>query len=211
MSTITEQQKQAILSWVETHGIPAGLGTAEAACSIASINLALTGELTDRIPDCMSLVIGKWISRVQDAMPADIRNGSEWKSLLPLAAGTGRQREKERGEVLMEWMWITVLPYLQGIADKRGFGEKWRAMCEQKTRIAAKEALAAADAVADADADYAANAAANAAAYAADAVADADADYAAKSAVYAAYANRRGAWQHFNPCEVLRRLIEVSN
>ena len=192
MSTITKEQQQAILSWVSTHDIPSGLGTAEAACSIASINLALTGELTDRIPDCMSPVIGRWIIRVQDSMPADMRNGAEWKHLLPLAAGTGRKHEAERRQIVMDWMWITVLPYLQALADKRGFGDKWRAMCEQKTWSAAKEAksdAAYAYAYADAAAD---------AAYAA--AADAAAD---------AYAKDQ-AWKHFNPCEVLRHLIEVS-
>ncbi|MBR8343056.1 hypothetical protein KDX40_04800 [Burkholderia ambifaria] len=203
MSTITQEQQQAILSWVQTHGIPSGLGTEEAACSIASINLALTGELTDRIPDCMSPVIGRWIIQVQDAMPADMRNGAEWKHLLPLAAGTGREHEKEHREIVMEWMWVTVLPYLQALADKRGFGDKWREMCQQKTYAAAKEAKYAADAAAAYAADAAAAAAyayaaADAAAYAADAAADA-----------AAYAKDQ-AWKHFNPCEVLRRLIEVS-
>jgi hypothetical protein len=207
MSTITKEQQQAILSWVSTHGIPSGLGTAEAACSIASINLALTGELTDRIPDCMSPVIGRWIIRVQDAMPADMRNGAEWKHLLPLAAGTGQEHEAERRQIVMGWMWVTVLPYLQALADKRGFGEKWRAMCQQKTRAAAKEAQHAA-AAAYADAAYAAAAAAYAAA---DADADADADaYAAAYAAAAAAAAKDQAWKHFNPCEVLRRLIKVS-
>jgi hypothetical protein len=70
--------------------LPSGLGTEESACSIAAINLALTGELTDDIPDCMSEVIGRWIIPTQDAMPAELRNSPRWKSLLPLAAGTGQ-------------------------------------------------------------------------------------------------------------------------
>ncbi|MDN7988952.1 hypothetical protein QZM97_02565, partial [Burkholderia orbicola] len=168
MSTITQEQQKAILDWVSTHPIPSGIGSEEAACSIASINLALTGELTDRIPDCMSPVIGRWIIRVQDAMPADMRNGAEWKHLLPLAAGTGRQHEAERRQIVMDWIWLTVLPYLQTLADKRGFGDKWRAMCQQKTRASAKEAkdAAAAAAAYAADAAYAAYAAAADAAYA---------------------------------------------
>lgn len=73
-----------------------GLGQNEhEACSIVAINLALTGKLTDEIPDCMSPVIGNWIIRIQDAMPEEMRNSEEWKSLLPFAAGTGREFEKK--------------------------------------------------------------------------------------------------------------------
>ena len=41
--------------------IPVGLGNEEAACSIAAINIAISGQFTARIPECMSKVIGKWI------------------------------------------------------------------------------------------------------------------------------------------------------
>jgi hypothetical protein len=105
MSTITKDQQQAIAAFLATHELPAGLGSQEAACSIAAINLALTGELTDRIPDCMSKVIGEWIIRVQDSMPSTMRNSDEWKRLLPLAAGTGREHESERLKLILAWMW----------------------------------------------------------------------------------------------------------
>ena len=95
MPTIDADQRQAITDFLEGRHIPSGLGTAEEACSIAAINLALTGELTDHIPDCMSLVIGKWIIVVQDAVPDELRNSAEWRRLLPLAAGTGRARADE--------------------------------------------------------------------------------------------------------------------
>ena len=93
---ITQEQKDAIAAKVNGMTLPSGVGTKESACSIAAINLALTGRLTDRIPDCMSEVVGKWIIVVQDAMPDKMRNSPAWKSLLPLAAGTGREREPER-------------------------------------------------------------------------------------------------------------------
>src|SRR5690606_14402171 len=97
-----------------------GLGSRERACSIAAINLALSGDLTDDIPECMSPTIGRWIIQVQDTMPAEIRNSAEWRGLLPLAAGTGREHEEERRAVILDWMWGTVLPSLQGLADERG-------------------------------------------------------------------------------------------
>src|ERR1700743_2403223 len=130
MSTITAEQKSKISDYLSNHVLPKGLGTKETACSIAAINLALSGKLTDKIPNCMSYVIGRWIIRVQDAMPSDMRNSTKWKTLLPLAAGTGRNQddEKRRMNIILGWMWDTVLPHIQPVAEKYGFGEKWKAM-----------------------------------------------------------------------------------
>ena len=135
-STITEAQQQAIRDYVMSHNLSYGKGTEESACSIAAINLALSGKLTDNIPDCMSEVIGRWIIVVQDAMPYEMRNSLAWKSLLPLAAGTGRDREQERRNILLDWMWGTVLPIVQPVADKHGFGAEWTTMLEERTKEA---------------------------------------------------------------------------
>jgi len=91
----------------------------------------------------MSEVIGKWIIRVQDAMPAEMRNSDRWKNLLPLAAGTGREHEQERLQIILNWMWGTVLPSLQPLADKQGFGETWRQMTEERSAEAAMAEAAA--------------------------------------------------------------------
>lgn len=201
--------------------LPTGIGTAENACSIAAINLALTGTLTDDIPFCMSEVIGKWIISVQDAMPSKMRNSSDWKSLLPLAAGTGRDREKERLEIIMQWMWTDVLPTVQPIADRIGFGIEWRAMTDVKTVNAAKAAAAHAAEAAEAGAEAAkaaeavvwaaraAEAAAEAAEAARDAAARAAAGADAAWAVSWAAAAGAVAWAQFNPCGLLWRLIEA--
>lgn len=113
MALTTEQSKSLtdLLSRVE---LGKGIGTEDSPCSIAAINIALSGELTDKIPDCMSLVIGQWIIEVQDKMPHATRNCRQWKELLPLAAGTGREREKEeaRFSLLADWMWERVLPLI---------------------------------------------------------------------------------------------------
>lgn len=161
--------------------IPTGLGTEEEACSIAMINLALTGTLTDQIPDCMSPVVGQWIIGVQDNMPDAMRNSLGWRMLLPAAAGTGRDHEKERLDLIMEWMWATVLPTVQPIADKGGFGVQWAAMCEQRTEKAGDAAGDAAGAVARAVAGAVARAVA-----------------------------RDAAWAAFSPIGLLTRLIAVS-
>src|SRR5271165_2996249 len=140
MSTITKEQEQAITAYLATRDISVGVGTEESACSIAAINLALTGELTDAIPGCMSEVIGRWIIRIQDAMPAAMRNSPEWRQLLPLAAGTGRELEQVRLAIILDWTWDIVLPMIQPIADAHGFGGKWRLMCSERTAEAARAA-----------------------------------------------------------------------
>jgi hypothetical protein len=200
MSTITLEQQTAIAEKLASMTLPSGLGNEEAACSIAAINLALTGKLTDDIPPCMSEVIGKWIIGVQDSMPDDMRNSERWKSLLPLAAGTGRDKEQERIAVILDWMWGTVLPTLQPLADARGFGSEWKRMTTERTQAttrAAATAAAWAVAYAEADAAYAATYAAEDAAAAATAAATYAADAAAD------------VWQTFDPCGLLEKLIEA--
>lgn len=81
ISTITQKQADKIAAYLDTHELPKGLGSNESACSIAAINLALTGRLTDEIPACMSRVIGRWIIGIQDAAPHEMRNSPEWKRL----------------------------------------------------------------------------------------------------------------------------------
>jgi hypothetical protein len=99
----------------------------------------------------MSEVIGNWIITIQDRMPDDMRNSSDWKRLLPLAAGTGRDHEPERLAIVMDWMW-SALTMVQPIAAAGGFGSEWLAMCRERSTTAAYATAA-----------YAARAAANAA------------------------------------------------
>jgi hypothetical protein len=144
MSTLTPAQEASIAAYLKGRHIPAGVGTAESACSVAAINLALTGRLTDAIPACMSLVVGRWIIVIQDAMPDAMRNGEPWRALLPRAAGTGRAREAQRLAIIMDWMWGTVLPQLQPVADAGGYGDAWARMCSERTEEAAAARAAAA-------------------------------------------------------------------
>ena len=145
MTTVWTQEADARLrDYLASHELVAGIGTEESACSVAAINLALTAELTDTIPMCMSKVIGQWMILVQDAMPSEMRNSPGWKCLLPMAAGTGREREEERLALVMDWMWGTVLPDLQSVADQGGFGAEWRTMCLEKSPAAAGAAARAA-------------------------------------------------------------------
>jgi hypothetical protein len=140
---IPQDAYQRLTTYLATHQLSQGLGTKEAACSIAAINLALTGRLTDDIPDCMSLPLGGWIIGIQDAMPDYIRNSTEWKTLLPEAAGTGRDREAERTRLIVDWMWDDVLPQLLPVVRKWGVEAVWQEMLSQRTSLSALSARAA--------------------------------------------------------------------
>jgi hypothetical protein len=200
-STITSEQEHAIAVYLKDRHITAGLGTADEACSIAAINLALFGKLTDNVPDCMSFIIGRWIIVIQDAMPDKMRNSIEWRRLLPLAAGTGRDHETARLRILINWVWEKVLPPLQTIADDGGFGEAWRAIW-----IAADAARATDRAALTADrAAEAAEAAARAAEAAAEAAEAAEAALATDQ--ISAWAT---TWAQMSPATVLAQLIAVS-
>jgi hypothetical protein len=181
MSTITTDQQASIAKKLASMHLPSGLGDEQSACSIAAINLALSGRLTAAIPNCMSEVIGRWVIAVQDAMPGEMRNSEEWKSLLPLAAGTGRGQEQARLDIILDWMWGTVLPSLQTLADQQGFGEQWQKMTTDRT---VESANAAAEATWE------------------------DAWAAHRVARAAAWAT---AWADFDPCGLLERLIKIDN
>jgi hypothetical protein len=220
MTTLyTPEVRAKLEDYLSTHDLPRGLGDEESACSIAAINLALTGDLTDDTPVCMSEVLGRATIALQDAMPADQRNSDRYKAWLPTAAGTGRDHEQERLAVLMDWMWDTVLPQLQGLADERGFGKEWRRMCEERTVGAADDAAVHAAAVqaAEAAAEAAGTAAVHAdAAVAAEAAAEAaeaaGAASAAAAAVHAAAVHtavHTNFWQRVDPIGVLERMTKI--
>lgn len=84
------------------------------ACSIAAINLALTGQMTDNIPACMDSWLGNWIINVQDQLDDKTRNSVAWRRLLPYAAGTAGSKTStiKRQKVYNEYVWTVVLPLL---------------------------------------------------------------------------------------------------
>jgi hypothetical protein len=218
--TFTQEHRAKLEEYLATHTLPKGLGTKESACSVAAINLAVSGTLTDDIPDCMSKVLGKATIRLQDVMPEELRNSERYKALLPEMAGTGREHEQERLDILNDWLWSVVLPQLQPLADKNGFGSEWQTMCKLKTvRAADAAAYAAADAARAAAGDYTA---ADAAAYVADtaaAAARATAAYATADAAdtaataaraTAARADARDFWETVDPIGVLERMTYLN-
>lgn len=145
MSTLSQEEVAKIIKRLEKTYLPKGLGSKMNACSIASINLALSGHLTDKIPDCMSDVIGRWIVATQDRMPDAMRNSKEWKALLPWAAGTGKELEKERRDLILNWIWDVILPRFQIKACKLGLGPEWAAMLKHRDIRSAIKAQQAAN------------------------------------------------------------------
>jgi len=204
--TLTPTQQAAIAATVERMQLASGLGDIHNACSIAAINLAISGELTDKIPGCMSEVVGRWIIAIQDQMPDEMRNSPEWKRLLPLAAGTGRDHEPQRLAMIMDWVWAS-LELVQPTADANGFGSEWAAMCRERSATAADMAATTAAPA------YATTATA-AAAYAASATYAtthaARATYATHAAICAANAAAASNWHAINPPALLEKLINVS-
>ena len=214
MTTLTPEQTQSIADKLAGMTLPSGIGDEHNACSIAAINLALTGKLSDDIPHCMSEVIGKWIIEVQDSAPEDMRNSKRWKSLLPLAAGTGRDLEEARFKLLLDWMWEEVLPTLQPLADESGFGKEWQNMI----MLRSQEAIGLTSAIAG---DRILTVPDK---YSNSAVTCQHASWFAMSAVrtrpdygwedlarfVAITASEAKAWDMIDPCDVLQRLIEVT-
>ena len=196
MTDYTTAHRHQLEAYLASHNLPKGVGKTKSACTLAAINLAMSGRLTDAIPDCMSEVLGRAAIGLQDAMPDEMRNSSRYKRLIPDMPGTGRDQEKERLEILMDWMWGVVLPQLQPIADRRGFGETWRLMCHDRTAAAAD----------------AADSAAARAAFAADAAVAAAALAAAARAADAARASdaRADFWATIEPIGVLERMTYLT-
>ena len=150
MTDYTTDHRLKLEAYLATHTLAQGLGNEQSACTLAAINLAMSGKLTDKIPACMSKVLGKAAIALQDAMPDEMRNSARYKALIPDMPGTGRAQEQERLAILLDWMWSVVLPQIQPIADERGFGAQWQSMCRKKTAAAARAAARAARFAADA-------------------------------------------------------------
>lgn len=215
-ATWTPEAAERLTRYLDSNDLSAGMGTEEEEiCSIVAINLALTNTLTDDIPECMSQVIGEWIIAIQDAMPDTLRNSAEWKRLLPESAGTGRELERERLAIIMEWLWETVLPHYQESADQHNLGDQWRQMCENRNDTSAslvQEALFLKSTTigvgtVERNLMYVAGHAEVAARHVAGLVNHSHAGEAAMYAAFATvYATREG-WESFSPTGLLERLV----
>jgi hypothetical protein len=199
----TDDMRAKLIAYLETHDLPSGLGDEESACTLAAIRLAYDGQLNDDVIDCMSPVLGKAAMRLQDVMPDEMRNSARYKALIPNMPGTGREREAERLDILIDWLRTVVLPQLQPTLLKGGPAYAVAADAADAAYAVADAAYAVAAAVA---ADAAAAVAADAAAAVAADAADADADAADADADAARAAARKAFWEAVDPIGVLERM-----
>ena len=113
--------------------------------------------------------------------------------------------------MVMDWMWGTVLPAAQPVADTRGFGKAWRKMCEKRTEKATRAAEAAATAMITTD---------EAAAFSDRALVCACVarnafraltypSSAPRTAAYTTLASRADDWLDIDPVGLLERLVAV--
>jgi hypothetical protein len=208
MKEFTPGHAMLLSDFLSNHSLAQGLGTADRPCSMGAINLILNGEVTDDIPDCMSEVIGRFIIQMQDRMPVLLRNSSDWKNLLPLAARTRREKDLLRRDMLMDWMW-GVLARIQYVADSNDFGSQWATMLKERTW---ESAFNAAEAVGSHTCGTPLWQARVTATHAADAVHYSYPPMAAViSATKADY--NHSTWDFWfaivNPCKILEEMIEV--
>ena len=204
-SKLTADQRLRIAETIARMTLPRGIGNEHNACALAAINLGLTGTLTDHVPPCMSEVIGNWMLKMQDLMPHSLRNSDEWRNLIPLAAGTGREHEAALLAILFDHLSEhTSLICLTAVAYAAAGEYDADAAADDAARAAAYAAAvaAAARAAAHASGAYGAAAAyAAAGAYGADAAARSSGAYGADAAAE--------AWAAINPCALLARMIWV--
>ena len=126
----TAEHTERLQRYLSTHELQPGIGTHEATCNMGAINIALSGTVTDSTPNCMSEVIGTWITYIHDYIPDAVRNSPAWHTLLARAAQSGRNHEPALMDMLVDWTWRTVLPRLNAVADDTCYGAAWREMCE---------------------------------------------------------------------------------
>lgn len=215
----TGAQRAAIASYIEHRRVPTeGESWCDARLIVDAyadpperMSQAIIDARAHPALECVSPVIGAWIAPVHNALPLDISRGA-WRWLVPLAVRAGRdpEHERQRLALIMDWVWGTVLPALQPLADslrplggRPGFANEWRAMITERSvdaAVAASVAATSASFALDVPGDEAAAAAAGVAKEAARAAhavqtvgAEAAAAYAARTAAPAARAADAGA------------------
>ena len=124
--------------------IPRGLGTENDACSLAAINLALSGILSDSVPSCMSKALGNWLVQVQDVMPDQLRNSRGWKDLLPDAAACGEALYVKHSALIVGWAW-RLISRIEPVARKCRVRAAFADFMAQDSRNACQDLIEAID------------------------------------------------------------------
>lgn len=80
-----------VASFVTSATLGKGLDNSKTPCTIAAINLTLSGRYTDECPECMSPELCDFVVVLQDRLSNKCRNSAEWKSIIPLLLNTKDQ------------------------------------------------------------------------------------------------------------------------
>jgi hypothetical protein len=157
MTTITDAQRTRLARAFASPALrlSRGLGAAGPVdsgerCTIAEINLVLTGTLSDDPHPCISEVIRRWVIAVQDAMPDELRNSPAWRSVAPLIAGTATDDERveqKRRDMIVAWMWDRLADEAVLAALPDAVRPTWDRMLAERTSSRAYAAYAAAAAI----------------------------------------------------------------
>ena len=139
-TTWTTGAQARLTSYLQTHKLKSEPGSRQMPCSIQAINIALSGKPSTVVPECMSEVLGSFIITIQDAIPNELLNSPEWKQMLPQAAGTHRDLERERSQAITDWMWDRVLPQVTPVLGDPAFTKPWETMLKYRTRQSTRTA-----------------------------------------------------------------------
>jgi len=142
VTTPTTDQLEAVRARLLDPAIhlPSGLGAdPESACTMAQVNFALTGKLADGPHRCVSEVVRRWVIRIQDALPDDIRNSEGWRhAAVGIAGSAGSEAdESARVALLLTWMWERLGDEAVMAAVPTPVRGVWQAMLTEKTPTAA--------------------------------------------------------------------------
>jgi hypothetical protein len=139
---IIDQQKEQISNILKETDITPSHISPFRCNTLWAINMGMTNEDSDEIPGCMSTIIGIFIKMMEKYAEKSLLNSAEYKDLIVISAFTGKDpiQEKKRLEILFEYIWKTVFPYVQPIAEKHGFGDYWKGLNDGKDMVKNQEA-----------------------------------------------------------------------
>lgn len=139
---ITEDTRASLRAALldETIHLGMGVGTLDdERCTMAAINLVLTGVLDDGGHPCVSEAIRYWVIRIQDVIPDWIRNGVAWRTAAVGIAGSAAPPDVElaRVQMLLTWMWDRLADPAVLAGVPVGIRPAWDVMLRERTAAAA--------------------------------------------------------------------------
>ena len=93
------QLQSQVATFVTAATLGQGLNDSQTPCTIAAINLTLTGRFTDNCPECMSPELCDFVVILQDSLSHECRNSPEWKSVIPLLLNTKDQNAEIKSRI----------------------------------------------------------------------------------------------------------------